>query len=58
MGVYVIEVVILLTYFNSQIEDPKNKLYSAISISKALPVATILFALVAFFAASFLGGIG
>ena len=58
IGIYVIEVVILLTYFNSQIDDSNNKLHTYTSIAKALPVATILFSVVAYFAAGTLAGIG
>lgn len=58
MGVYVIEVVILLTYFNAQVEDSNNKLHTMVSISKALPVASILFAAVAYFATSSLASFG
>lgn len=50
MGVYVIEVVILLTYFNAQVEDSNNKLHTYLSIAQALPLATILFCVVAYFA--------
>ncbi len=56
MGIYVIEVVVLLTYFNSQVEDSNNKLHTYIEIAKALPVATILFAIVAYFAGTTIGG--
>ncbi|MBI4406421.1 type II secretion system F family protein [Candidatus Micrarchaeota archaeon] len=55
MGLYVIEVVIILTYFNSQIEDSNNKLYTYLEIAKALPIATIIFALVAYFAGTSIG---
>ncbi len=55
MGIYVIEVVIILTYFNSQVEDSNNKLHTYIEISKALPIATIIFALVAYFAGTSIG---
>ncbi|MBU1197785.1 type II secretion system F family protein [Candidatus Micrarchaeota archaeon] len=58
MGIYVIEVVILLTYFNSQIEDSNNKLHTYVSIAKALPVASVIFAVVAYFASSSLSGLG
>ncbi|HLD62999.1 MAG TPA: hypothetical protein VI875_03975 [Candidatus Norongarragalinales archaeon] len=57
MGVYVIQVVAILTYFNSQIEDTNNKLHTYVSIAKALPVATILYCLVVFFSSSLIGGI-
>ncbi len=56
MGLYVIEVVIILTYFNSQVEDSNNKLHTYMEIAKALPVATILFSLVAYFAGGAIGG--
>lgn len=50
MGIYVIEVVILLTYFNAQVEDSNNKLHTYMAIAQALPIATTLFCIVAFFA--------
>lgn len=56
MGIYVIEIVALLTYFNAQIEDPRNRLHVYVSISKALPVAVILYCVAAFFTASAIGG--
>jgi hypothetical protein len=56
MGVYVIEIVALLTYFNAQIEDPRNKLHVYVSISKALPVAVLLYCVAAFFTAGTIGG--
>lgn len=55
MGIYVLEVVILLTYFNSQVEDSNNKLHTYIEIAKALPVATLIFAAVAYFAGTSIG---
>ncbi len=56
MGIYVIEVVMILTYFNSQVEDSNNKLHTYMEIAKALPIATIIFALVAYFAGTSIGG--
>lgn len=49
MGIYVIEAAVILTYFNSQIEDSNNPLHSWMSIARALPIATIIFAAVAYF---------
>ncbi|MFA6329762.1 MAG: hypothetical protein WCX64_03720 [Candidatus Micrarchaeia archaeon] len=48
MGVYCIEIVILLTYFNSQIEDTNNELHTYMSIAYALPIATFLYVAVSF----------
>ena len=56
MGIYVIEVVILLTYFNSQIEDTQNKLHAYVSVAKALPVAIAVFSIVSLIAGSTMGG--
>ncbi|MFH1247216.1 MAG: hypothetical protein V1644_02435, partial [Candidatus Micrarchaeota archaeon] len=56
MGIYVIEVVIILTYFNSQVEDSNNKLHTYMEIAKALPIATLVFSLVAYFAGTSIGG--
>ncbi|MFH1106372.1 MAG: hypothetical protein V1787_00600 [Candidatus Micrarchaeota archaeon] len=58
MGLYVVEVVILLTYFNSQVEDSNNKLHTYTSIAKTLPIAAIIFAVTAFLASSTLSGFG
>jgi len=58
MGIYVIEVVALLTYFNSQIEDTRNKLHTWTSIAKALPIAVGLYCIVVYVTGSFLGGTG
>ncbi|PIT85475.1 hypothetical protein COU36_03020 [Candidatus Micrarchaeota archaeon CG10_big_fil_rev_8_21_14_0_10_59_7] len=55
MGIYVIEVVTLLTYFNSQIEDTGNKLHTYVSIGKSLPIAVALYCVVVYFASSSLG---
>jgi len=49
MGVYVIIMVVLLTYFSSQIEETKNKIYSYYLISKYLPMAVLLYILVILF---------
>ncbi|MEM4255341.1 MAG: type II secretion system F family protein [Candidatus Norongarragalinales archaeon] len=57
MGVYVIQVVAILTYFNSQIEDTNNKLHTYVSIAKALPIAILLYCAVVFFSANFIGAI-
>ncbi|MFA5246450.1 MAG: hypothetical protein WC408_00990 [Candidatus Micrarchaeia archaeon] len=48
MGIYTIEIVILLTYFNSQIEDTNNELHTYMSIAYALPIATFLYVAVSF----------
>ncbi len=56
MGLYVIEIVALLTYFNAQIEDPRNRLHVYVSISKALPIAVLLYCVAAFFTAGSIGG--
>lgn len=54
MGIYVIEIVILLSYFNAQIEDTNNELHQYMSIASALPIAVIVFSVVSYLAASFL----
>jgi len=56
MGVYVIEVVVLLTYFNSQIEETNNELHTYTSIAKTLPLAVFLYCTVVYFASTMLGG--
>ncbi len=43
MGIYVLEVVFILVYFNSQVEDTNNPLHTYVSIAKAMPVAAILY---------------
>jgi hypothetical protein len=55
MGVYSIELVILLTYFNSQVEDTNNELHTCMSVAGALPVATFLYVATAFVVANFVG---
>ncbi|NUN11411.1 type II secretion system F family protein [Candidatus Micrarchaeota archaeon] len=55
MGIYVIEIVALLTYFNSQIEETNNDLHTYLRIANALPIAAVLFCLVVFFASSAVG---
>lgn len=57
MGVYLMEIVILLVYFNSQIEDSNNKLHTYTAIAKAVPVATVIFCVVAYFTAQSLSGV-
>ena len=57
MGLYVVEVVALLTYFNSQIEDTNNNLHTYVSIAFSLPVAVFIYCLVVFLSSSMLGGI-
>jgi len=58
MGIYVVEVVTLLTYFNAQVEDSGNKLHTYMSIATALPLATALFCIVAYFAGATLATAG
>jgi hypothetical protein len=58
MGVYVIEIVAILTYFNSQIEDTNNRLHTMVSIAYALPIAAILFCATAYFAGTMFAGAG
>ncbi|MBI5224721.1 type II secretion system F family protein [Candidatus Micrarchaeota archaeon] len=57
MGLYLIEIVTLLVYFNSQIEDSNNKLHTYTAIAKSIPVATIIFCVVAFLTNYSLAGI-
>lgn len=52
LGIYVIEVVILLTYFNSQIEDTNNPLATFTSIAKALPIAIVVYAATSYLASN------
>ncbi len=56
MGVYVIQIVALLTYFTAQVEDPRNKLHVWTSIGKALPLAAFLYSVVVYFAGTSIGG--
>ncbi len=57
MGIYVIEVVMILTYFNSQIEDTNNYLRTWVSVAFALPIAAILYCVVVFVSTSTISGI-
>lgn len=45
LGIYVIEITFLLTYFNAQIEDTNNKLHAYTTIAKTLPIAVALYCL-------------
>ncbi len=56
IGIYILEITFLLTYFNSQVEDPHNKLNAYMSTAKALPLATIIFSAVAYFAGTMIMG--
>ncbi|MEK6953541.1 MAG: hypothetical protein AABX01_00920 [Candidatus Micrarchaeota archaeon] len=58
MGIYLIEIVTMLVYFNSQIEDSNNKLHTYTSIAKSVPIAIIIFCIVAYFTSSSLSAIG
>jgi hypothetical protein len=57
MGIYVIEIVFLLVYFNSQIEDSNNKLHTYTAIAKAIPIAIVIFCAVAYFTSKTLSGV-
>ncbi len=50
IGIYVIEVVIILAYFNSQIEDTNNPLHTYTSIAYSLPIAIIIFVITSYIA--------
>ena len=56
LGIYVIEIVVLLTYFNSQIEDSNNRLHTYTSVAVALPIAVVLYVVISYVTASFLAG--
>ena len=58
MGMYVIEIVFLLVYFNSQVEDTNNPLHTYVSIAKALPVAMLLYCATIFATGQALVGAG
>ncbi|MCX6767542.1 MAG: hypothetical protein NTY90_02310 [Candidatus Micrarchaeota archaeon] len=58
MGVYVIEIVFMLIYFNSQVEDTHNPLHTYVSIAKALPMAAILYCVTLFVTSMAIGGAG
>jgi len=55
LGIYVLEVVILLSYFNAQIEDTDNELHNYTSIAKNVPLAVILYCGTVYLASSFFG---
>lgn len=50
IGIYVIEVVIILAYFNSQIEDTNNPLHTYTSIAYSLPIAIAIFVITSYIA--------
>ncbi len=52
LGIYVIEVVILLTYFNAQVEDANNPLHTYVRIATSLPIAIVIYCAVAYFAST------
>ncbi len=54
MGLYVLEIVILLTFLNSQIEDSNNDLSTYLNIAGSIPIAIILFCVSSFFVGLFL----
>lgn len=56
MGLYVIQITMLLTYINSQIEDGNNLLHAYLSISSALPVAIVFYAIVAYLSGTMFSG--
>lgn len=56
LGVYVMQIVFLLTYFNSQIEDTGNELHTYTSIAKTLPLAVGLYCLTVYFTGGFFTG--
>ncbi|VVB70974.1 Uncharacterised protein [uncultured archaeon] len=54
MGVYVLEIVILLTFLNSQIEDSNNDLSTYLNIAGSVPIATLMFCISSFIVGLFL----
>lgn len=58
LGVYAMQIVILLTYFNSQIEDTGNELHTYTSIARNVPLAIGLFCLTVYMTGSFFVGGG
>lgn len=58
MGLYVLEVMYILVYFNSQIEDTNNPLHTYVSIAKAMPLGMLLYCATVYFTGSALGGSG
>ena len=58
MGMYVLEVIYILVYFNSQIEDTNNPLHTYVSIAKAMPLGMFLYCATVYFTGAALGGTG
>ncbi len=58
MGLYVIEIVVLLTYFNAQVEDSNNPLHTYTSIAKTLPIAAIVYCAAIYVVSTTLAGTG
>ena len=56
VAVYVIEIVIILMYFTSKIEED-NEIAARVSIAKALPIAVIVFLLAAVLSSSIVAGV-
>ncbi len=58
LGIYAIQIVFLLTYFNSQIEDTGNELHTFTSIAKTVPMAIAIYCITVYFTGSFFVGGG
>ncbi|MBI5226294.1 hypothetical protein HY994_03580 [Candidatus Micrarchaeota archaeon] len=53
LGIYALQIVILLTYFNSQIEDTGNELHTYTAIAKNVPLAIGLYCATVYLAGTF-----
>jgi len=58
LGIYVLEVTALLTYFNAQIEDTNNPLHAWMSVATSLPLAALLYCAVVYATTGSIGGGG
>ncbi|MEM3412232.1 MAG: hypothetical protein QW735_00840 [archaeon] len=57
LGIYVVEITLLLTYFTSKIEEGENDLALKINIAKTLPISVILFLAATYFSSLLITGI-
>jgi hypothetical protein len=56
IGIYVIELVIILSYFAAKVTEGDNRIAIMVSIGKTLPVAVLVFILALFGGSSIMGG--
>jgi hypothetical protein len=58
LGIYVLEVTAILTFFNAQIEDTNNPLHAWTSVATSLPLAALLYCAVVFATSNLITTVG